>query len=511
MPDALWTVLSVQLALGAFDTIYHHELTERLAWRPSQRRELALHAFRNLAYAVLFAAIGWSRPQGAVALALLGLMFAEVLVTLWDFVEEDRTRRLPPSERVTHALLALNYGALLFILAPLFARWAAGPTGVAVSYHGPWSWICGVAALGVIVSGLRDWAASDRLSRMAQDDPAMLARALRERRTVVVTGGTGFIGRRLVESLVAAGHGVTVLTRSPREARDMPSAARLIASLDAVGSSERIDAIVNLAGEPISDGLWTVGKRRRILRSRLEVTRAVGRLIRRLKTAPEVLVSGSAVGWYGLRGDDVLSESAGPSDGFSPQLCQRWERAAMAAAGPDVRLVRLRIGLVLAAEGGVLSRMLLPFELGLGGSFGSGRQWMSWIHRDDLVRLIVHAISCPHLSGHLNGTAPQPVRNADFAAGLARALGRPALFRIPAWLLRGVLGAMADEVLLGGQRVISARAASSGFRFAYPELKDALEAIIPPARAKANRPAHVRRGTQRRLLGCRWPRGAQFR
>ncbi len=129
MTVVLWTLVSVQLALGAFDTLYHHELTERLAWRPSQKGELKLHAVRNMAYAVLFAAIGWTRPQGAVAVLLVGLMAAELILTLWDFVEEDRTRRLPPSERITHALLALNYGALLFILVPMFVRSAPTPTG----------------------------------------------------------------------------------------------------------------------------------------------------------------------------------------------------------------------------------------------------------------------------------------------------------------------------------------------------------------------------------------------
>jgi uncharacterized protein (TIGR01777 family) len=483
MTQVLWTLLGLQLALGAFDILYHHELTERLAWRPSQQRELRLHGARNLAYAVLFAAIGWCRPLGAAALALIGLMACELVITLWDFVEEDRSRRLPPSERVTHALMALNYGALLLILVPMYARQAVAPTAIEPAYHGLASWACAVAALGVILFGLRDLGAAARLGRTTEDDPAALASALGRRRSVLVTGGTGFVGSRLVQALVAAGHDVTVLTRSQRRAEGLPSPVRSVASLAEIGAEERIDAIVNLAGEPISDGLWTARKRWRILRSRLEVTREVGRLIRRLRTAPEVLVSGSAVGWYGLRGAEALSESAGPSDCFSHQLCQRWEKAAIAAAGPKVRLVRLRIGLVLGAEGGLLSRMLTPFDFGLGMRFGSGRQWMSWIHRDDLVRLIVHAIACPYLAGRLNGTAPHPVTNAEFTAALARALHRPAILSVPAGPLRLALGSMAEEVLLGGQRVLPGRAKSSGFRFTYPELGDAMAAIIPPPHA----------------------------
>ena len=481
MTQVLWILLTLQLALGAFDIVYHHELTEHLAWRPSQRRELQLHGVRNLAYAVLFAALGWSRPYGLAAVCLIGLMAAELIVTLWDFVEEDRSRRLPPSERVTHALLALNYGALLLVIVPMFARQASAPTAILPAYHGLWSWACAAASLGVILFGLRDLGAAARLGRTPKDQPSRLATALGQRRSVLITGGTGFVGSRLVEALAAAGHEITVLTRSPHKAKAALPPVRMVSSLDEIVASERIDAIVNLAGEPISDGLWTARKRRRILRSRLEVTREIGRLIRRLRSAPDVLVSGSAVGWYGLRDDEPLSESAGFSDCFSHQLCQRWERAALKAAGANVRLVRLRIGLVLAAEGGVLSRMLTPFDFGLGCRFGSGRQWMSWIHRDDLVRLIIHAIACPYLSGRLNATAPEAVTNGEFTAALGKALHRPAFISIPARGLRMALGSMAEEVLLGGQRVGPARAMTSGFRFTYPRLEDALAAIAPPA------------------------------
>jgi uncharacterized protein (TIGR01777 family) len=499
MSDLIWILLFVQVAMGAFDTVYHHEFTERLAWRPAQAQELRLHGVRNLVYAVIFVTLGWSRPQGAAAIALVVLMLGELVVTLWDFVEEDRTRKLPASERVVHTLLTLNYGVVLALLVPQLLQWATLPTSVTLTFQGLWSGLCAAAALGVAASGLRDLAAAGRARRIVPSDPAPLAEALQGRRAILVTGGTGFIGERLVAALVGAGHEVTVLTRARASAAALPAPIRIVTALDQIADDARLDAIVNLAGESISDGLWTARKRRRILRSRLRVTRQVIRLIERLNTRPAVLVSGSAIGWYGLRGDEALDETGDGRDCFSRTLCVRWERAAQPAAALGVRLVALRIGLVLAAEGGPLSRMLTPFELGLGGPFGAGRHWMSWIHRDDLVRLIVHAIATPGLAGPVNGTAPEPVRNAAFAAALGRALARPAVLPAPAAPLRLAFGAFADELLLSGQRVLPAAALNAGFRFRYPDLDRAIGAIIgrtpsPTARGQPRAAAGLRRG-----------------
>jgi uncharacterized protein (TIGR01777 family) len=478
MTDLVWSFVFLQMLMGGFDTFYHHEVTERLAWRPAQARELRLHGVRNVAYGVMFAALGWSELHGAAAVALMALMAGELAITLWDFVEEDRTRRLPASERVTHALLTLNYGVLLAMITPVLLEWAALPTSIMLAYYWAWSWLCTVAAFGVVGSGVRDLAAARRAVRIAPTNPAPLATTLEGHRSVLVTGGTGFIGRRLVAALVAAGHEVTVLTRDRGNAASLPAPLRIVTSLDQIPDEARIDAIVNLAGEPIADGLWTRQKRLHIVRSRLYVTRAVLALIARLQTPPEVLVNGSAIGWYGLRGDEVLDEMSEGRPCFSRDVCVRWEREAIPATRLGVRVVCLRTGLVLAADGGVLSRMLTPFELGLGGRFGSGRQWMSWIHRDDLVRLIVHAIATPSLAGPLNGTAPQPVRNRDLTAALGRALARPPLLPVPAAPLRLVLGDFADELLLGGQNVMPMAALRSGFQFTYPTIYDALGSIV---------------------------------
>ena len=478
MSPLLWIAILAQIAMGGFDTLFHHELTERLAWRPSQRTELGLHGVRNLAYAVMFMALGWTTPHGLWAAALIALMGGELLITLWDFVEEDLSRKLPASERVTHTLLTLNYGVVLAMLVPVLVAWAKLPTALPVMTYGLMSWLCAASALGVAVFGLRDLAAAGRSERLASSPAAPLAAALTVRKSILVTGGTGFIGSRLVEALITAGHDVTVLTRNRASAAAIPAPVRIVTSLDQIAPSDRIDAVVNLAGEPISDTPWTCAKRHRIVKSRLQVTRDVLRLMRRLDRKPEALINGSAIGWYGLRGDEVLSESNTGTDCFSRRVCVAWERMARRAEAEGVRTVLMRIGLVLDNSGGLLARLLTPFEFGLGGYFGNGRQWMSWIHRDDMVRLIVHAIATPSLSGPVNATAPQPVTNRAFTAAVGRALNRPAIVPIPGLPLRLALGAFADELLLSGSRVLPQATLDSGFTFAFADIDSALSSIV---------------------------------
>jgi len=211
--------------------------------------------------------------------------------------------------------------------------------------------------------------------------------------------------------------------------------------------------------------------------SRLRMTRDVVRLISRLQRRPAVMVSGSSIGWYGTWGDESLTEFDGGKRGFGHRVCAAWECAASEAEKSGVRVVRLRIGLVLGTEAGMLSNLLAPFEFGLGGPIGSGQQWMSWIARDDLIRLIAHIIANPQLSGAVNGTAPVPVRNATFAQELGRALHRPAVLRMPASLLHRLAGDLADELLLGGRRVLPDKAEASGFKFRHETLPSALSAI----------------------------------
>jgi hypothetical protein len=477
MTTLLWTLIAIQIAMASFDTIYHHELTERLAWRPSQRHELALHAARSFVYAALFLVLGFLEVHGVFAMLVLAALAVEVFITLADFVEEDMSRKLPATERVNHTLLAINYGAILVLAVPALVAWAGESAAIKVAPHGYWSALMVLASFGAVIFGARDLLASRRSDPLVAPAEDLVA-ALPPRQTVLITGATGFIGRRLVQALNSAGRDVIVLARDPARAAALIPPFRLITGLSQLPDETRIDAIVNLAGEPIANGLWTVAKRHRILASRLRMTGNVVRLIRRLKVRPGVLVSASAIGWYGNRDDERLTEAASGRPSFGNSICGDWERAATQAERFGVRVVRLRIGLVLGTEGGMLASMLAPFEYGLGGPIGSGQQWMSWIALDDVVRLIAHTIATCSLKGPVNATAPEPVCNADFTQELARALNRPAFLRIPAAPLRLLAGDLADELLLGGRRVIPEKALASGFAFRHETLRSAFAAIL---------------------------------
>lgn len=473
----LWILLVIQVLMGAFDTIYHHEITERLAWRPAQALELKLHGVRNIIYAVLFLMLGLSEPAGNWAILLMAMLLVEAGITLWDFVEEDRTRHLPATERVTHTLLTLNYGLVLALLLPILWRQAALPTALPFIWHGWLSVFFTVGALGVIICGLRDVAAARRASRLIDDPAAGLVSDLGpEPHAILVTGGTGLVGSRLVEALVESGHDVTVLTRRP-QTRALPGGTRLIDSLDRIDCATRIDAIVHLAGESVAGGLWTDKRKRDIIESRTGIAADLQTLCNRLEKRPEVLIAASAIGYYGDTGDMLIDEGAPQGPGFAGESCAAAEAAAQNLGELGIRVVRLRIGLVLARQGGLLGNLLFPFEWGMGGPIGNGRQYFSWIHRDDLVRLISFAIATPNLTGAVNSVAPKPVQQGMFAQKLGAALHRPAFIPLPAFALKLLPGGMGEELFLNGQRVIPARAWAAGFRFRHPDIGPALEQI----------------------------------
>ncbi|MEO6486911.1 MAG: TIGR01777 family oxidoreductase [Thermoanaerobaculia bacterium] len=301
---------------------------------------------------------------------------------------------------------------------------------------------------------------------------------------IAIAGGSGFVGEPLVRRLVSRGDDVVVLSRSPAKVRagrgvqwDGQSQGAWTADVASA------DVVVNLAGENIGDGRWTAERKRRLIDSRLNATRALvqalGSAIDTEPTPRRAFISASAVGYYGLRGDESLTESASRGTGFLADLVARWEEEARHAE-KAARLVILRFGVVLAGDGGALAKMLLPFKLGVGGRIGSGQQWMSWVSRDDLIRMIEWAIGKDSARGIYNVTSPVPVRNVDFTKALGHALHRPTIFPIPGFVLKAAFGEMADEVLLGGQRVIPARAMEEGFVFSHlpiePALKHALGA-----------------------------------
>lgn len=300
----------------------------------------------------------------------------------------------------------------------------------------------------------------------------------REPRVVLVTGATGFIGRKLCRRLLADGDAIVALTRNPEQARKvLGSQVRVLASLDEIASTERVDLVVNLAGAPIITRPWTQARREELLDSRLRTTNNVTALIARLQRKPEVLINASAIGYYGVRGDEEITEAARGQPIFQSHLCQAWELAAQAAEQHGVRVCRLRFGIVLGMEGGALPGLLRPARLRMRVVMGSGQQWQSWVHIDDLLGLMWFCVKHPQMHGGINVTAPQPVRQKEFTAILARQFGRSIQLRVPAAALRAALGEM-SQLLLEGQRVLPAKALCQGFAFRYPDLEAALADLL---------------------------------
>jgi hypothetical protein len=295
---------------------------------------------------------------------------------------------------------------------------------------------------------------------------------------VLVSGSTGLVGSALVPRLRCEGHDVVRLLRrspplGPLEATWNPAAGRL--DPDAV---EGLDAVVHLSGESLAGGRWTRARKRALRDSRVDTTRLLAGALARTSRKPRVWVSASAVGYYGDRGDERLTESSVAGTGFLATLCREWEAATEPASQAGIRVVVLRTGVVLTASGGALPAMLPVFRLGLGGPLGDGAQWLSWVTLLDLLRAIDRVIADDSIRGPVNAASPSPVRNLDFARALGRALGRPARVPVPSIVLQVLFGEMARETLLASQRAVPARLEEAGFSFTYPEIEAALHHVL---------------------------------
>ena len=292
---------------------------------------------------------------------------------------------------------------------------------------------------------------------------------------ILIGGASGLIGSALAQAFLSGGQEVhRLVRRSPQSANEIawdpmrPVAATLVSGFDAV---------IHLSGESIA-GRWTGAKKRRIRDSRVVSTENLARALALAAMKPSVFVAASAIGFYGDRGDEVLTEPSPGGEGFLSDVCREWEAATHAASAAGIRVVNLRTGMVLSRKGGALPQMLLPFRWGLGARIGSGRQWWSWIHMEDLVAAVSNTLENRDLRGALNTVSPNPVSNAEFTQTLAHLLGRPRIFAVPGFALRFALGEFATEGLLGSARVLPARLSQAGFRFRYPALETALENLV---------------------------------
>lgn len=294
----------------------------------------------------------------------------------------------------------------------------------------------------------------------------------------LITGGTGLIGSKICQKLHAAGHTVIVLSRSRDKVhRRCGLSAIAVTSLDEIGHNEQVDVVINLAGAPIADARWTQKRKQELKDSRIKLTEELVEWMARRQQKPAILISGSAIGWYGDQGETALTEQSGFRDEFAHDLCDEWEQAALKAQQFGVRVCLVRTGLVLAPRAGFLQRMLLPFKLGMGGPISDGQQYMSWVHLEDISNLFIFLSKQATLEGVFNGTAPTPVTNAEFSRTLAQNLHRPAFMVVPACVLKLAFGEM-SQLLLGGQRVLPEKARAAGFEFQYTDLNSALGDVL---------------------------------
>lgn len=293
---------------------------------------------------------------------------------------------------------------------------------------------------------------------------------------ILISGASGLIGTNLIPTLKAKGHEVYKLVRKTPKAvgETQWDAAQGIAESE-LPKIENFDAMIHLAGDNVGEGSWTEEKKRRIRESRTIGTRVLVESLAKLQNPPKIFIGASAVGFYGNRGDEILTEESAKGEGFFPEVCAEWEAESQKAANFGARVVMPRIGIVLAKDGGALAKMLTPFKFGVGGVIGSGRQWMSWIELDDLIRLFHFALENENVDGVLNATAPNPVTNEEFTKTLGKVLNRPTIFPIPEFAIKLLFGEMGETLLLTGARVLPEKTQAAGFDFKFQNLEEAMK------------------------------------
>ncbi|SEL10855.1 hypothetical protein SAMN05216359_105214 [Roseateles sp. YR242] len=476
------TVLILQALLGAFDNLWHHEWAARLPQRRGARRELALHAGREALYGALFLGLGWWAWHGAWALMVAAVLVVEIVITLSDFLEEDRTRTLPPFERWLHTVLTVSYGLFVGLMGPQLLSWWQQPTALVPAGRGLVSWLYTAFAVGVWAWSVRNALAVRRLSRAEPPVPVPVARGAD---AVLVTGATGFVGQALVARLRDEGQRLIVLSRDVKQARlQFDSGIAVVGSLDEIAAETRIAAIVHLAGARVLGRPWTQARRRVLVHSRTALMEQLRQLMMRLERRPSVLVAASAVGFYGLpdptrRCDEDSAPMAGV---FQSELCAAAEHEAIRAEALGVRVVRMRFGVILGRDDGALPMQALAARLGLGARLGDGLQPLPWIHLQDAVGMVVWALRRADLRGAVNAVAPELHTQAAFTQALASAVGRRAWMRVPAQPLRWCAGEM-STLLLDGQQVWPKRALAGGFVYRFATLPAALRDLVAASRA----------------------------
>jgi len=309
----------------------------------------------------------------------------------------------------------------------------------------------------------------------------------------LITGGSGFIGTALIKQLLLENHDVTVLTRNEvktaqhfgdiidaeREDFQTKSRVKTVHCLSKLNPDQTFDIVVNLAGQAIADKRWNDQVKNEIIKSRIEITKALSEYLEGVLVKPDIFISGSALGYYGIgQSNEEINENGKVDKSFSSQLCVQWEAQAKEIEKMGIRTCYLRTGIVLGENGGALSKMLPPFKKGLGGPIGDGKQWMSWIHIEDIVGMIRFAIENDSIHGPINGTAPEAVNNHVFTKTLAKVLWRPAFFRMPKMVVKLVFGEMGEELLLAGKRIIPEKMVKAGYQFQYPKLEEALKSLL---------------------------------